>query len=84
VLFRKTESSSTRTRRAKPLARGTRALRVCLTVSAHGYNDAQLPELVAGTVHDVAAVRTLFPFDFYNLMVFHPGSSNSREETRSM
>lgn len=55
------------------------ALRVCLTVSAHGYNDAQLPELVAASVYDVAAVRTLFPFDFGNLMVFHPGHDSSLE-----
>lgn len=48
------------------------ALRGCLTVSAHGYRDEQLPELVACNIYDVAAVRTLFPFDFGNLMIFHP------------
>lgn len=56
------------------------ALRVCLNVSAPGgYNDTQLPELVAGIVYDVAAVRTLFPFDFGNLMVFHPGYDSPLE-----
>lgn len=66
--------------RFAPAARNAAgALRVCLTVSTRGYNDAQLPELVAGTVYDVAAVRTLFPFDFGNLMVFHPGHDSSLE-----
>lgn len=66
--------------RVAPAARNAAgALRVCLTVSARGYNDAQLPELVAGTVYDVAAVRTLFPFDFGNLMVFHPGHGSALE-----
>jgi hypothetical protein len=66
--------------RVAPAARNAAsALRVCLTVSARGYNDAQLPELVAGTIYDVAAVRTLFPFDFGNLMVFHPGHGSTLE-----
>jgi hypothetical protein len=66
--------------RFSPAARNAAStLRVCLTVSACGYNDAQLPELVAGAVYDVAAVRTLFPFDFGNLMVFHPGHDSSYE-----
>jgi len=66
--------------RFAPAARNSAgALRVCLTVSARGYNDAQLPELVAGVVYDVAAVRTLFPFDFGNLMVFHPGHDSGLE-----
>ena len=66
--------------RFAPAARNAAgALRVCLTVSAHGYNDQQLPELVAGVVYEVAAVRTLFPFDFGNLMVFHPGHDNYSE-----
>lgn len=30
-------------------------------------------------MYDVAAVRTLFPFDFGNLMVFHPGYANASE-----
>jgi hypothetical protein len=51
------------------------ALRVCLTTSAHGYDDKHLPELVAGIVYDVAAVRTLFPFYFGNLMIFPPGEN---------
>lgn len=55
-------------------------LRVCLTVSARGYDDAQLPELVAGAIYDVAAVRTLFPYDFGNLMVFHPGADASTKD----
>ena len=66
--------------RYAPAARNAAgALRVCLSVSSRGYSDAQLPELVAGTVYDVAAVRMLFPFDFGNLMVFHPGHDSSLE-----
>jgi|HubBroStandDraft_6_1064221.scaffolds.fasta_scaffold381618_1 hypothetical protein len=64
--------------RFAPAARNAAsALRVCLTVSARGYNDEQLPELVAGNIYDVAAVRTLFPFDFGNLMAFHPGHDST-------
>lgn len=66
--------------RFAPAARNAAsALRACLTVSARGYDDEQLPELLAGILYDVAAVRTLFPFDFGNLMIFHPGHDNSFE-----
>lgn len=63
-----------RSLRFAPAARNAAgALRGCLAVSARAYNDEQLPEIVAGLVYDLAAVRTLFPFDFGHLMVFHPG-----------
>jgi len=55
------------------------ALRVLLTVSCHGYRDAQIPELVAISLYDIAAVRTLLPFDFGTLMCFHPGHSAVRD-----
>lgn len=67
------ETPNRRLRFAPAARNAASALRPCLTISTHGYDDAQLPELLAGTVYDVAAVRTLFPFDFGNLMVFHPG-----------
>lgn len=67
--------------RIAPAARNAAgSLRVTLTISARGYDDAQLPELVASVVYDVAAVRTLFPFDLGNLMVFHPGAGASKED----
>ncbi|MDR3615650.1 MAG: hypothetical protein P4L53_18975 [Candidatus Obscuribacterales bacterium] len=55
------------------------AFRVCLATSVREYNDSQLPELIAGTVYDIAAVRTLFPFDFGNLTCFHPGHDVSSD-----
>src|SRR4051812_1942790 len=66
--------------RFAPAARNAAgALRVCLSVSARGYHDAHLPALVAAVVYDVAAVRTLFPFDSGNLMIFHPGHDSPLE-----
>lgn len=80
-LRNKANEAPNRRLRFAPAARNAAgALRVSLTVSARGYNDAQLPELVAGVVYDVAAVRTLFPFDFGNLMVFHPGHDSTSQE----
>ena len=67
------EAPNRRLRFAPAARNGAGALRVCLTTSAHGYHDTDLPELVANIVFDVAAVRTLFPYDFGNLMIFHPG-----------
>jgi hypothetical protein len=74
------EAPNRRLRFAPAARNAAGALRVCLTVSARGYDDTQLPELVAGVVYDLAAVRTLFPFDFGNLMGFHPGHDGPREE----
>lgn len=66
--------------RFAPAARNAAsALRVSLAAATRGYNDAQLPAVVAGIVYDAAAVRTLFPFDFGNLMVFHPGYDGTLE-----
>jgi hypothetical protein len=67
--------------RIAPSARNAAgAFRVCLATSVRDYNDGQLPELIAGTVYDIAAVRTLFPFDFGNLACFfHPGHDASSD-----
>src|SRR6476620_9785000 len=56
------------TLRVAPAARNAAgALRALLTTACHGYRDDQMPELVAGMLYDVAAVRTLFPFGFDTL-----------------
>jgi hypothetical protein len=62
--------------RIAPAARNSAgALRALLSTSCHDYDDQQLPEVVASALYDIAAVRTLFPFDFGNLTLFHPGHS---------
>jgi hypothetical protein len=59
--------------RIAPVARNAAgALRILLTTSCHGYRDDQLPQLIAGALYDIAAVRVLFPFDFGTLSCFHP------------
>src|SRR5262245_22662235 len=70
------ETPNRRLRFAPSARNAAGTLRVCLYVSARGYDDTQLPELVGGAVYDLAAVRTLFPFDFGNLMGFHPGHND--------
>ena len=35
---------------------------------------------MAGTIYDLAAVRTQFPFDFGNLMIFHPGYEGASKD----
>jgi hypothetical protein len=74
------EAPNRRLRFAPAARNAAGALRVCLTVSVHSYNDTQLADIVAGVVFDLAAVRTLFPFDFGNLMGFHPGHDGSSED----
>lgn len=67
--------------RFAPAARNAAsALRSCLYISARGYDDKDLPALAAANLYDLAAVRTLFPFDFGNLMIFHPGKTTGTEE----
>jgi hypothetical protein len=59
--------------RIAPVARNAAgALRVLLTTSCRGYSDEQLPQVIAGALYDIAAVRVLFPFGFDTLMCFHP------------
>jgi hypothetical protein len=60
--------------RIAPVARNAAgALRLLLTTSCHGYRDEQIPQLIAGALYDIAAVRVLFPFDFGALSCFYPG-----------
>jgi hypothetical protein len=64
--------------RIAPVARNAAgALRMLLTTSCRGYNDEQLPQVIAGALYDIAAVRVLFPFDIGTLTCFHPGPSVS-------
>jgi hypothetical protein len=58
-----------------PAARNaTSALRASLyTACPGGYSDQQIPEILAGILYDIAAVRTLFPFDLGTLVCYHPG-----------
>ena len=50
------------------------ALRKSLyTACPGGYSDQHIPEILAGILYDIAAVRTLFPFDLGNLAGYHPG-----------
>lgn len=50
------------------------ALRGLLTTACHGYRDDQMPELVAGMLYALAAVRTLFPISFDTLFGFDFGT----------
>jgi hypothetical protein len=60
--------------RIAPVARNAAgALRMLLTTSCHNYHDEQLPQVIAGALYDIAAVRVLFPFSFDTLVRFHPG-----------
>jgi hypothetical protein len=73
------EAPNRRLRFAPAARNAAGALRASLYASAREYGDAQLPELVAAIVYHVAAVRVLFPYDFGDLMVFHPGHGTSAE-----
>lgn len=60
--------------RYAPAARNAAGtLRACLAVSVRDYGDGHLPQVLGSVVFDLAAVRTLFPYDFEHLMDFHPG-----------
>jgi len=71
--------------RIAPVARNAAgALRITLTVSAHGYLDSDLAEIVANVLVDMAAVRTSFPYDLGHLMSFSPGPEVPPEVDRFM
>ncbi len=60
--------------RVSPAARNAAGpLRLLLATGCRSYADHQIPELLAGALIDIAAVRTLFPFDLSDLVSFHPG-----------
>lgn len=51
-------------------------LRGCLYIAAHGYEDTQIPTVVAQGIYTLASLKTFFPIDMGDLVKFLPAGKS--------